>query len=93
MNEIFAEVIRLAQIHANKLRDGAAYGGRWDDDGAKLITDEIAAFQCGLESRLPPLLKRFEEQATRNLEKANKADDPEYKQYLELRKKFKHLDD
>ncbi len=74
-------VIALILIEARYIREAAGMGGRWDDGGAKVLEEQVKFFQYGKSRMLPPEWEKYARQVENNA-------DPDYKQYLLLKKKF-----
>jgi hypothetical protein len=59
----------------------AALGGRMDDGGCHRMLEVVQAFEDGMNQEVPEFLKGYVKEAQ------NQAD-PEYQEFLRLRKKF-----
>jgi len=59
----------------------ATYSGKSHDGGKNELLKQIECFQAGLNRKTPECWNAFTKQY-------NKENDPEYKKYLELKKKF-----
>lgn len=59
----------------------AGYSGSWGDNGAGALRDKIAIYRHGMAKTIPP-------EWTRLAREIIKQEDPEYKKFLELKKKF-----
>jgi hypothetical protein len=79
--ELFDRIMGLIRQEAHDARESAGYGGRWDDGGASRLEDQIRFFQYGLEGILPPEWEKYKDQV-------RKESDPDYAQYLNLKRKF-----
>ena len=73
--------LALAKTHAIELQTAAAHDGRHDDGGAGQLNGLIHAYIAGTEGTVPGFLEPF-------MKKAQAMDDPEYRQYMNLRRKF-----
>jgi hypothetical protein len=81
MSPHISKIIQLVLAEANSRRLDAGYGGRMDDGGASALETQVAYFNYGRTDTLPPEWIKFEKQAIAEA-------DPDYKKYLELKKKF-----
>ncbi len=70
----------LLNVAHNK-RESAGYSGRMDDDGAKSLEDQIECFRAGLDNRVPECWTHY-------VSDFKKISDPEYSEYMRLKKKF-----
>jgi hypothetical protein len=75
--ELFDKVIPIVLEAAKTAREDAGYGGRMDDGGASILEAQVKFFQHGLACRLPPEWEQYK-----------KLLDPEYTEYLRLKRKF-----
>jgi hypothetical protein len=77
--EIFDKIIQLILNDAKSKRKdaGYGYGGRMDDGGASNLEDQVKYFQYGLICKLPPEWESYKKQL-----------DPEYIEFLRLKRKF-----
>jgi hypothetical protein len=75
--ETFDKVIELVLKDAIDKRNDAGYGGRMDDGGASRLEDQVKFFQYGLSCRLPTEWESYRKQL-----------DPEYLEYIRLKRKF-----
>lgn len=71
------KLIELALKDAENKRLDAGYGGHMHDGGASQIEAEVKFYQYGLAGRIPPEWEKYEKQL-----------DPEWVEYLRLKKKF-----
>jgi hypothetical protein len=77
---LIAYILHYAQM----LRADAGYGGSMSDGGASRMEDEVDVFISGvIECRLPESWEKYNTMLQQN-------NDPEYVEYLRLKKKFKH---
>jgi hypothetical protein len=72
-----ADVIKLVLEDAHSKREGAAFMGERGDRGASTLEMQVRFYKYGLNAELPTEWVKYSAQL-----------DPEYKQYLELKKKF-----
>ena len=74
-------IIEFILKKAHQLKEDAGYVGRMDDGGAGRLEDQVKFYQYGVTGEFPSewiyYRKEFE-----------KENDPQYKTYLELKKKF-----
>jgi hypothetical protein len=75
-NNVYS-VMELVLKEAKNREMSAAYGGERGDGGARILRAQVEIFRAGLDGRIPDEWKSYEKQL-----------DPEYKRYLELKKKF-----
>lgn len=74
-------MLAFARKDADNKRTNAAYGGAMHDGGARRIEEIVNAFEAGMSGRIPSTLIEYYKEAVRQ-------SDPEYKDYLRLKKKF-----
>lgn len=75
--EIIDKLIPLVLKDAESKKLDAGYSGRWDDGGGGRLEEQVKFFQYGLRGQVPPEWKEYE-----------KLLDPEYIEYLRLKRKF-----
>ena len=75
--ELFDKIVSLILRDASNRRNDAGYGGRMDDGGASNLEDQAKFFQYGLACKFPPEWEGYK-----------KLLDPDYAQYLILKKRF-----
>lgn len=75
-NNIYS-LMEIVMKEATNREMSAAYGGERGDRGASILRGEVEMYKAGMEGRVPDSWKKYEKQL-----------DPEYKRYLELKKKF-----
>lgn len=75
--ELYDKIIPLILDAAKKAREDAGYSGLMNDGGAAVLEAQVNYFQYGLSCRLPPEWEQYK-----------KLLDPEYMEYLRLRRKF-----
>lgn len=75
--EVFDKIIALVLNDASSKRNDAGYGGRMDDGGASRLEDQVKFFQYGLACKLPTEWEGYK-----------KLLDPEYVEYVRLKRKF-----
>jgi hypothetical protein len=77
MDSKIERLISIVLNAAHSAREGAGYGGRWDDGGASHMEDQVKFYRYGQQSIVPPEWKEYE-----------KLLDPEYQEYVRLQQKF-----
>jgi len=75
------KVVVFMKARAAKLRDDAGHSGSMTDGGAHALEEQIAVWQAGLQGKLPQAWWAA-------LEELERQEDPEYAEYLRLKKKF-----
>lgn len=75
--DLIDKLIPLVLKDAENKKLDAGMGGRWDDGGASRLEDQVKFFQYGMRGQIPPEWKEYE-----------KLLDPEYIEYLRLKRKF-----
>ena len=78
----FGQVMGAVLKYADERATSAAYGGERNDGGASVYREQVKFFSYGLRNELPPEWKSFER-------KVSKESDPEYSEFLRLKRKFK----
>lgn len=66
---------------ADQCEKDAALGGSMHDGGASLLREQIYCYKAGIEGKIPKSWDKY-------IKEYNRQTDPEYAQYLELKKKF-----
>ena len=77
-------IIEVVLMNAAGARLDAGYGGRWDDGGASNMVASLEGFLDGIIFCKTGRSTRY----GHIVEKARLEDDPEYQQYLALKKRF-----
>lgn len=72
------KVIAVVLVEAERMRLNAAYAGELDDGGAGSLMEQVKFYQYGMKNVLPKEWEKYAELL-----------DPEYKEYLRLKEKFK----
>ena len=80
-----AKIASLAQADAEQKRNDAGYSGSWGDNGASDLLDAIRIWRDGIAQRIPKELKKYAKEAER-------ADDDDYKLYLQLKQRYEDKD-
>jgi hypothetical protein len=80
-----AKIASLAQADAEQKRNDAGYSGSWGDNGASDLLDAIRIWRDGIAQRIPKELKKYAKEAER-------ADDGDYKLYLQLKQRYEDKD-
>ena len=75
------KIIGLILQDAEDRRTAAGYGGRYDDGGAGSLQTQVRFYQYGARGILPPEWAEYRKQAETQA-------DPEYAEYIRLKKKF-----
>lgn len=75
--DLIDKLIPLVLKDAENKKLDAGMGGRWDDGGASVLENQVKFYQYGLKGQVPPEWKEYEKQL-----------DPEYIEYLRLKRKF-----
>lgn len=76
------EAIKVKVLReAESRRESAAYGGRRDDGGASLLEAQVKWYEYGRQGVMPPEWKEHAREVVNE-------NDPEWADYLRLRKKF-----
>lgn len=75
--ELIDKLIALVLKDAEDKKLDAGYSGRWDDGGGGRLEDQVKFFQYGLKGQIPPEWEGYK-----------KLLDPEYIEYLRLKRKF-----
>jgi hypothetical protein len=73
--------IRFCLLKADGLYESAAQNGSWNDGGSSRLADTVKAFEAGLAGEVPDSLRSHYDEFMRHR-------NPEYQNYLALRKKF-----
>lgn len=76
-------VVKFMRAKAQLYRDNAGYSGAMHDGGAARLEEAIEAFLHGY------FRKSWPQKWFKDIEEMSKNDDPEYKEYLRLKDKFK----
>jgi len=77
MIENIDKVILRVLEESEKLSNYAAYNGSMNDGGAGILAQQVEFYEHGRKGTIPPQWKKY----------ANEFD-PEYREYLRLKKKF-----
>jgi hypothetical protein len=85
VNKGFPGFIAYVRRIAEDKRQSAGYNGEWSDGGAGELEKMASCFEAGLIGAVPACLKKYYDEFEIQWAKDN---DPEYKKYLELKKKF-----
>lgn len=75
--DLIDKLIPLVLKDAENKKFDAGMGGRWDDGGAARLEDQVKFFQYGMKGQIPPEWDQYQ-----------KLLDPEYIEYLRLKRKF-----
>lgn len=75
------KIIALILKDAEDRRTAAGYGGRFDDGGAGILQAQVQFYQYGARGILPPEWNEYRKQAETQA-------DPEYAEYVRLKRKF-----
>lgn len=75
--ELIDKLITLVLTDANTRKENAGYDGRWDDGGGGRLEEQVKFYQYGLQATIPPEWEQYK-----------KLLDPEYLEYLRLKRKF-----
>jgi hypothetical protein len=75
--ELFDKIISIIQREAHDARESAGYNGSMHDGGASRLEEQIRFFEYGLVCTFPPEWEAYKKQI-----------DPEYTEYLRLKRKF-----
>jgi hypothetical protein len=78
---MITDLIRAKMAEAESKRTNAAYSGAWDDGGCHKILDELRLFSYGWNHEVPPEWQDIVKQQENEK-------DPDYKVFLELKKRF-----
>jgi hypothetical protein len=81
-NMDFDKVINLILDDASERKRSAGYDGKWDDNGATKLEEQVKFFRYGLAHVMPSEWKDYST-------KAKVESDPEYAEFLRLQEKFK----
>lgn len=76
-----AEIMERVEMEADRVEENAAFGGESHDGGAAVLRDGVNMFRLGMNRRLPAAWLPFAEQIKQE-------QDPEWENYLRLKKKF-----
>lgn len=79
--KLIDKVIALILKDAEDRRTAAGYNGSWDDGGAGALKQQVQFYQYGALGLLPPEWSSYRKQAETQA-------DPEYAEYVRLKKKF-----
>jgi hypothetical protein len=71
------KLMDLISMEAKNRRESAGYNGRMDDGGASVLEAQVRFYKLGMEGKFPDEWQEFEKQL-----------DPEYQEYIRLRRKF-----
>jgi hypothetical protein len=74
---MFEEIMELILSDAAKIRTNASFSGSWGDGGASDLEKQVRFFKYGMNLALPPEWEHY-----------NQRLDPEYTEFLRLKKKF-----
>jgi len=91
MSKFFAQIAGLARQDANSKKESAAFSGAHDDGGAALIETTVAAWEAGLEQKVPSSLQPYAILAgelTQDVGGKWFVVDPEWREFQRLQKKF-----
>lgn len=75
------EFINFLREKAKQLGEDAAYGGRMDDGGQRALEAQVDIYEDAKAGNVPAQWYNY-------LREYNRLTDPEYLQYLDLKKKF-----
>lgn len=75
--ELIDKVMALVLKDAENKKLDAGYSGRWDDGGANRLEEQVKFFKLGMAGTLPPDWDKYKREL-----------DPEYVEYLRLKRKF-----
>lgn len=75
--ELFDKIIPLVLAAAKSAREDAGFSGLMSDGGASILEAQVKFFQYGLSCQFPPEWEQY-----------RKLLDPEYIEYLRLKRKF-----
>lgn len=75
--ELIDKLIPLILKHAEESKFDAGMSGRWDDGGASRLEEQVKFFQYGMHGQIPPEWEVYKKEL-----------DPEYIEYLRLKRKF-----
>lgn len=81
MNISIEQIMSIILNAAHSAREGAGFGGRWDDGGAGALETQVRFYRYGQQGIVPPEWREYAEQA-------KKEADPEYATYQRLQQKF-----
>ena len=76
MDEI-PKIMDLVLKEANSRENAAAHNGERSDGGATTLRQQVYFYQMGLQGRVPKEWEKYRQQL-----------DPEYQEYLRLKRKF-----
>lgn len=83
MNDVLlAKITAKISSDAKSAKDDAAWGGRMDDGGSRSMLSSLKKYTDGYYKRIPDSWGDYVKQI-------KKEDDPEYQDFLRLKKKFK----
>lgn len=85
-NNYIYKVISKVKERADRYGEEAAYGGRFDDGGKSRIEEQIRFYKLGMEGEIP-------EEWEKEYKGVLKESDPEYLEYLRLKRKFNKEND
>ena len=78
MKYTIEELIKAVKIEAKNRADNAAYNGERHDGGSSTLLNQVKYYEMGMKGEYPEEWERF-----------NRHIDPEYKDYLRLKNKFR----
>ena len=75
------KIMQLVLKEANNLREAAGFQGSMSDNGASYLFDQVKFYRYGMLLTVPQEWERYSEEA-------EKIADPEYQEYMRLKRKF-----
>ena len=86
------ELTDLAFQEVEKIRQDSEVDGFASEEKAKLLLEVAKAWHAGYQGTVPVSLCRFSKEANKRLKMKSLENDPEWKEFLRLKEKFKDVE-